>query len=368
MQYLDAVVIGGGQAGLAMGYHLARRGRRFTILDAGPAVGHTWRTRWDSLRLLTPCPYNDLPGLRFPAPAWSFPSKDDVADYLQRYATHFALPVRGDSRVTHVHHEDGRFLVHATTGSFVAPVVVAATGPYQEPWIPALARGLGEPVVQLHSRDYRRPSQLPAGDVLVVGGGNSGAGIAEDLARAGRGHRVHLALGRTASSPRRVLGRDLFWWARRLGVHHIPADSALGRHMQRQPDGLIGTSPAQLAAAHGIVLRPRVVAAEGDHVGFADGGRQRFAAVLWATGFTPRYDWISGLASVLDERGAPRHRRGLAATPGLFFLGLRWQRHIDSSLLGGVGRDAAHLDAAIERHLTAPTSSRAWARFAPRTP
>jgi len=368
MHTLDALVIGGGQAGLAMGYHLARRGRRFLVLDAGPSVGHRWRTRWDSLRLLTPCPYNDLPGMPFPGPAWSFPTKDDVADYLQRYAARFELPVRCDCRVTSMHHADRRYVVHTTTGTFAAPVVVVATGPYQAPHIPAFARQLDPGTLQLHSRDYQRPAQLPAGDVLVVGGGNSGVGIAEDLARAGLGHRVHLALGRTAHSPRRVLGRDLFWWARRLGVHHIPARSALGRRMQRGPDEIIGRSHAELAAAHGLVLRPRVASVHDDRVGFADGQRQRFAAIVWATGYRPRYDWIhpsprpdDPLAGVLDEHGAPRHRGGITAAPGLYVLGLRWQRHIDSSLLGGVGRDAAHLDVAIERHLDGVAPSRGWA-------
>jgi putative flavoprotein involved in K+ transport len=342
---VDVVIVGGGQSGLALGYHLAQKGRSFAILDAADRIGHAWRSRWDSLRLITPCPYNDLPGLRFPAPAWSFPHKDEVVAYLERYAETFGLPVHLGERVRAVLPRGEGYLVEATSGVFEAKALVIATGPFQTPHVPELAARADPTLVKLHSTEYKRPGQLPEGDVLVVGCGNSGAGIAQELAK---GRRVHLALGRTASSPRRILGRDLFWWAHTFGLTRVTIDSRLGANMSRQPDGLLGVTPAELAGL-GISLKPRLASIEERTARFADGTHQRIDAVIWATGFRPRYDFLK--APVFDVRGAPIHRRGVTQAPGLYFLGLKWQYRIDSSLLGGVGRDAAYLAEHITSYL-----------------
>jgi putative flavoprotein involved in K+ transport len=159
---LDAIVIGAGQAGLALGHHLARRDADFLLLDAGPEIGSSWRSRWDSLRLFTPAQYDSLPGLPFPAPADTHPGKDDVADYLAAYAAHFALPVRLDSPVLRLHHDgDGSFAVTTPTGTLRAGQVVVATGPFQTPHVPALAQQLDPLVPQLHSAGYRNPPSCP---------------------------------------------------------------------------------------------------------------------------------------------------------------------------------------------------------------
>lgn len=351
----DVLIIGGGQSGLALGYHLARRGRRFAILDSGPEIGHVWRNRWDSLQLITPCPYNDLPGMRFDGPAWSFPHKDQVADYLVRYARTFSIPVHTNHTVSSLRRVDGGYRAETNQGTFEAPVVVIATGPYQEPRIPEAARGADDRILQLHSKEYRRPEQIATGkEVLVVGCGNSGAGIAQDLARV---HRVHLALGRTASLPRRMLGRDLFWWANTLGLPRVTAASRLGRRMKQQPDEIIGTTPARLASEYNIALHPRVLAVNGDEVHFADGARRHFGAIVWATGYRPSYPWVR--VPVFTDQGAPIHDRGVSPSPGLYFLGLKWQHGFDSSLVGGVGRDADFLDQEITAYLAGRGSNQA---------
>ncbi|WP_437818884.1 flavin-containing monooxygenase [Sorangium sp. So ce1078] len=352
---VEVVVVGGGQSGLALGYHLAGQGRSFVLLDAAERIGHAWRSRWDSLRLITPCPYNDLPGMRFPAPAWSFPHKDEVAAYLARYAETFALPVRLGERVRAVRQDGAGYLVEAATALYEAPVVVVATGAFQHPHVPALPGDVDPSLFQLHSAAYRSPAQIPEGDVLVVGCGNSGAGIALELAAS---RRVCLSLGRTASSPRRILGRDLFFWAHALGLTRVTAESRLGKRLRRGPDGLIGIDPRSIAR-RGVALAPRLVQLDGRTARFADGSRRRVDAVLWATGFRPRFDFLD--VPVLDGRGAPVHRRGVTRAPGLYFLGLPWQHRIDSSLLGGVGRDAQHLAEQIQRHL-AGASAAATAR------
>jgi len=335
---VEVAVVGAGQAGLAIGYFLAREGVRFVILEAGDEVGSAWRERWDSLVLFTPRRYDALPGLEFPGDPDGYPTRDEVVAYLERYAEAFDLPVRTRSRVRRVREGDGRFAVELEDRTLEAAQVVVATGPFQAPRVPALAERLAPEVVQMHSTGYRRPDDLPEGTVLVVGGGNTGFQIAKELAAS---RDVHLAVGsRQMPLPQRVLGRDLFWWLERLGVMQKTVDSRLGRRL-RDRDTLIGSSRRQVARGHGVGVRPRVVAADGRTVGFADGGELEVDAVVWATGFRLDHSWIE--APIVDERGVARHRRGVTDVPGLFFLGLPWQHTRGSALIGWVKDDAEHI-------------------------
>jgi putative flavoprotein involved in K+ transport len=183
IERIETIVVGAGQAGLAVGYHLARRGLPFVILDAHPRIGDAWRTRWDSLRLFTPAGYDGLPGMRFPAPRTHYPTKDEMADYLEAYASRFELPVRTGVRVDALARRDDRFLVAAGDLRFDADNVVVAMSSDLTPWTPPFASQLDARVVQLHSYDYRNPSQLQDGDVLIVGAGNSGADIAIEITK-----------------------------------------------------------------------------------------------------------------------------------------------------------------------------------------
>lgn len=347
---LDVLVVGAGQAGLATAYHLRRRGLRFLLVDAAHELGHSWRTRWDSLRLFTPAQYDGLPGMPFPAPADNHPTKDQVADYLNAYAARFELPVLLDCRVRRLERVEGRYLAHTSRGTLTAHQVVVATGPFQTPAVPRLADRLGPDVVQLHSSAYRSPGLVPAGPVVVVGAGNSGRQIALELATTHSGtHDVTLAVG-TASIelPQRLLGRDLFWWLTTSRVLTRTADSRMARRMRARGDLVIGTSLARLRKA-GVTLRPRLADASTAGVGFGDGSVQRPAAVVWATGFRSDYSWID-VPGVLAD-GQVLHERGRTRAPGLFFVGLPWQHTRGSALLGFVGTDAEWLSA----HLTAPT-------------
>ncbi|MGY1733355.1 flavin-containing monooxygenase [Geodermatophilus sp. SYSU D01045] len=366
---VQVLVIGAGQAGLAMAWHLRRVGIPFLVVDAGSRIGDAWRSRWDSLRLFSPAEYNSLPGSPFPAPAGTYPTKDEVADYLERYARTFGLPVRLQTRVVRLHRSpDGRFIAETTTGTLTASQVVVATGSYVAPHVPALAGGLAPTVVQLHSSAYRRPADLPHGPVLVVGAGNSGVQIAAELAASGR--TVSIALGsRPYMMPQRPLGRDLFWWLTMLGLVARPTDEgpirppsrrgalvdsvwrrirAGGVASQRHPGArqgagveiVIGTSWRRLRAS-GVRIRPRAVSACGDTVGFADGTTVDVAGVVWATGFRPEYPWLDVPGVVLD--GQVRHVAGVSDVPGLVFLGLPWQRSRSSHFLGFVAADAAWL-------------------------
>jgi putative flavoprotein involved in K+ transport len=337
----DVAVIGAGQAGLAMGYFLAKERRRFTILEVSGSIGSAWRTRWDSLVLFTPRRYDSLPGLPFPGDPDGYPRRDEVISYLERYASSFELPVELNSAVQSVTASDGGFTLDLGTRTVKADQVVVATGPFQVPNVPAFAANLASDVAQMHSTGYRRPSDLPEGTVLVVGGGNTGFQIATELSAT---HSVHLAIGsRQTPLPQRLLGRDLFWWLTKTGLIKKTVESRIGRRA-RDRDTLIGSSTRDVKR-HGVEARPRVVGVSGRTVKFDDGSELDVDAVIWATGYRSDYGWID--LPVFDQNGRLLHRRGATDHPGLFFLGLTWQHTRGSALLGWVKDDAEFISERI---------------------
>jgi putative flavoprotein involved in K+ transport len=336
--------VGGGQAGLAMGYFLAQHDRRFTILEAARELAAVWRERWDSLRLFTPVRRDSLPGRAFPGDPDSYPGRDEVVAYLEDYARHFQLPVELDSRVLAVRGAGGGFEVELADRRYAADAVVIATGPFQVPFTPPVASGLAPEVTQLHSTGYRRPEQLPDGPVVVVGGGNTGYQIAEELVRV---REVHLAVGsRQTPLPQRPLGRDVFDYLERLGLMAKTVDSRLAQRLKDR-ETLIGSSPRR-ARKQGIRLRPRVTGAHESTVSFADGTQQPVGAVIWATGFRLDHSFVQ--LPVFDSDGRVEHRRGVTAIPGLYFLGLPWLYTRGSALLGWVKDDAQYIAGRIAEH------------------
>jgi putative flavoprotein involved in K+ transport len=332
----EVVVIGAGQAGLAMGYFLLRQGRHFVILDRADSIGAAWRERWESLALFTSRRYDSLPGLPFPGDADGYPTRDEVTAYLERYAETVGLPIQLNSNVRRLAAADGRFLLEVDGRTLAADQVVVATGPFQAPYVPELAdRLLAPEVFQTHSTGYRKPDEVPGGTVLVVGGGNTGFQLAKELSAT---HKVYLSVSsRQTPLPQRLLGRDLFWWLTKSRFFNMTVESRLGRRLQER-DTLIGSSPRELKRRYGVELKPRVVDASQRTVRFEGGSALEVDAVIWATGYRQDYAWID--LPVFAADGRLRHRRGVTDSPGLLFLGLTWQHTRGSALLGWVKDDA----------------------------
>jgi len=354
-EHREVVVVGGGQAGLAIGHFVAQQGRDFTILEAADEPAAAWRERWDSLKLFTPARYDALPGLAFPGEPDRYPGRDEVVDYLTEYARHFDLPVEFGSRVRSISKGERGYRVELGDRAYEAGQVVVATGPFQTPRVPAIAARLAPEVLQFHSSAYRTPESISEGPVLVVGGGNTGFQIAEELAGS---HEVHLSIGsRQTPLPQRTLGRDLFWYLERTGLIYKTTASRIGRRLAGR-DTLIGSSPRSLRRRHGVRLRGRAVDASVSTVTFGDGTSLDVGTVIWATGFGVDHSWID--VPVFDENRRLVHRRGVTDSPGLYFLGLTWQHTRGSALLGWVRDDAEYITNQISAlGPTAPTEKRA---------
>jgi putative flavoprotein involved in K+ transport len=361
-EHRDVVVVGGGQAGLAIGYFLAKQDRNFTILEAANRPAATWRERWDSLRLFTPVRYDSLPGEPFPGDPDTYPGRDDVVAYLTDYATHFELPLELSSPVRAVTTDDAGYLVELDGRAYEADQVVIATGPFQVPRVPAIAEQLNDTVVHFHSSEYRTSAGIPPGPVLVIGGGNTGFQIAAELAST---HEVHLSIGsRQTPLPQRIFGRDLFTLLDKTGLMAKTLDSRLGQKLKDR-ETLIGSKPRTLHRKHGVTLRPRATATDGNTVSFEDGTDLQVSAVIWATGF--RLDHSIVHAPVFDEHRGVVHTRGVTEAPGLYFLGLPWLHTRGSALLGWVGNDAeylaGHINALHSRTAPSPPPAKTSATY-----
>lgn len=341
MERISTIVIGGGQAGLSVGYFLARAGVPFVILDANARIGDAWRRRWDSLRLFTPAKFDGLAGMPFPADRDTFPTKDAMGDYLEAYARRFSLPVRSGTRVTRLARHGRGFVAEAGRDRYEADNVIVAMSNYQQPVIPDFASTLASDIVQLHSREYRNPAQLAPGATLIVGAGNSGAEIAMELAR--HGDRVILSGRDTGHLPFRIEGRPGRWLLGRLVLrvlfHRVltmntPMGRAARPKLLSQGTPLIRIKPKELLRA-GVERAPRVAGVRDGRPLLADGRVVDVQNVVWCTGFAHGHDWIDLPTD---------HRSGVVPeVPGLYFVGLNFLHAVSSGMIHGVGRDAERI-------------------------
>jgi len=358
-QRVETLVIGGGQAGLAVGYHLARRGLPFLIVDANERIGDAWRKRWDSLRLFTPNRFNGMPGMALPGPRWALPTKDEFADYLESYAERNELPVWTGVEVERLARKGDRFMATARDRSFEADNVVIAMSSWQRARVPDFAGDLDPSINQLHVADYRNPRQLRNGDVLVVGAGNSGAEVSSELSAT---HRVWLSgpdTGHLPFRPESRVARVLMPFIGRVIFHRVLTTSTpIGRkarpRMLAKGEPLIRVKPKDLASA-GVQRVPRTTGVQEGLPQLEDGRRLDVANVVWCSGFHPGFSWID-----LPVFGPiePTHDRGVVASqPGLYFVGLKFLYSKSSEQIHGVGRDAERIAGHIARRSGHPRSS-----------
>ena len=363
MERYGTVVVGGGQAGLSTAHHLRRRGESCVVLEAGERVGDQWRSRWPSLRLFSPAKYDGLDGMPFPAAPWSFPTGGELADYLEAYAAALDAPVLTGVRVDGVAATADGWVVTAGERRFAADNVVLAAGTYQEPHVPAFAEALDPRITQLHSARFRDATQLPPGDVLVVGAGTSGADVA--LQARAAGHRVLLAGRHPGQVPFDVDGLAarlvMVRLVMRFAFHHVltlgtPIGRAVRPKMLGRGGPLVRHRSKDLAAA-GVERAPRVTAIRGGRPVLDDGRVLDVASVVWCTGYRHDYTWVEAPGTTTDEHGVLTHDRGVVAgTDGLYLVGLHFLYAMSSAMLHGVGRDAAHVAAHIAARAARPAA------------
>jgi putative flavoprotein involved in K+ transport len=347
----ETVIVGGGQSGLAVGYHLKRQGRSFVILDGNDRLGDSWRSRWDSLKLYSPARRDALPGMAFPAPRASYPTACEMGDYLEAYADRFELPVHSGITVDELGKEDGRYVVRGDGLSFEAENVVLATGVFRRPHVPDFARELDPGITQLHSNDYRNLSQLQPGPVLVVGASHSGSDIAFEAAGE---HEVVLCGRDTGQLPApvesrrgRLLFRGLFF----VGTHALTVDTPIGRrmrpHIRHGGAPLLRYRRKDLRTAGVERALARAVGVEGGSPVLEDGRVVGARNVIWCTGFRPDYSWIRFPFELGDDGFPVQYRGVVSSSPGLYVAGLPFLHSFASMLIGGAGRDAER----VARHI-----------------
>jgi putative flavoprotein involved in K+ transport len=353
------VIIGAGQAGLAAAYHLTRSGLPFVVIDADERIGDHWRNHWDSLRLFSPAKVDGLPGMAFPASAYHFPTGREMGDFLEAYAGRFGFPVISGTIVERVaRNDDGSFEVVAGDRRFTADQVIVASGAFRHPRVPAVAYSLDPAIRQLHSSEYRNPSQLRDGPVLVVGVSHSGADIAVELAKTRPTYMSGTSAGefpiRATDTKRSLLGWFVVrFLATRVFTLGTPIGRRMAPHIRNGGAPLLRVRSADLRDAGVIRYDAKTTGASHGKPMLADGQVVDVANVIWATGFRPDYGWVD-VPGFTDADGWPVGARGISpAAPGLYFLGVPFQWAFASMNVFGVGRDAAYVVDRIAERATA---------------
>lgn len=338
---LDFVIIGGAQAGLSMAYHLKLMGKRFIVVDGEKEIGASWLNRWDSLKLFTPTEYNHLPGLQFKAPKGHFPNKYEVADYFKSYVAEFEIPVQLNTLITSVRKTENGFHIEHEAGEIEAKNVIVATGPFHTPYTPPCHTKLSDSILQMHSNYYKGTHQLQDGDTLVVGGGDSGYQILDEIS-ADKSRQVYFSGDTNVKSiPQQFLGKTLWWWFTLIGFLSFNKYSWIGKKISSITQPVIGTDVKEILSRENVIPVGRTNDALNESVMFESKKVSSINNIIWSTGYRPNFKWIEGLE--LDADSYPKNYRGVSNIEGLYFIGLPWMYTRGSATLGGVSKDAAYL-------------------------
>ena len=341
----DFIIIGAAQAGLAMGYYLKKAGYNFLILDKEEEIGSSWLNRWDSLKLFTPTEFNHLPGMDFPAKKGHYPSKTEVANYFKIYAEKFEFPLRLNTLVTSVKKDKSIFFIETEQQQIQAKNVIIATGPFHIPYTPPFYKKLSPTIVQIHSNYYKNPEQLQKGNTLVVGAGDSGFQILDEISALG--HQTYFSGATNVKVlPQEFLGKTLWWWFSKTGFLNFSKDSWIGKKINKSRQPIIGTDVKEILSRRNVEAVGKTIDAEEQIIYTEKKELTDISNIIWATGYRPNFSWIEGLE--LTKEGYPKHKRGISNTKGLYFIGLPWLHTRGSATLGGIKNDAKYLIDFIE--------------------
>ncbi len=340
-EFFDYIVVGAGQAGLAIAHYLSQQDCNYLVLDANDKIGRSWINRWDSLKLFTPSEYNHLPGLPFSFPNGYYPNKHQVAKYLEDYAEYHQIPVEHNQQVTHVEKQDNLFVIDTKDKQFKAAKVIVATGPFHTPFIPPCNKNIAAEVVQLHSENYKNTEQLTEGDTLVVGAGDSGVQILDEISQTDR--TVYFSgTDSLKSIPQEFLGKTLWWWFTKIGLLSANKYSWLGNKLKRGMQPIIGTDVKSVLARNNVHCVGRTISAKDQEINFERAQVDSIKNIIWATGYKPNFSWLKGIS--FEESNYPSNYRGISKDlDGLAFIGLPWMHTRGSATLGGVDKDAKYL-------------------------
>ena len=336
----DFIIIGAAQAGLSMAYELNQLDKNYLVLDKEDEIGASWLKRWDSLRLFTPSEFNNLKGMDFPKPKGHYPNKYEVADYFKSYVEQFEIPVRLNTLVTEIQDKGDYFVVGHEDGFLETKQVIIATGPFHIPYIPPFYKKIKTSIFQIHSDYYKNPDQLQAGKAMVVGAGDSGYQILDEISDTNR--EVYFSGDTDVSTlPQEFLGKTLWWWFTKTGYLSFSKNSWLGKKISQSKQPVIGVDVKGILNKDNVIPVGKTIDAKQHHIIVEQGKLHDIKNIIWATGYRPKFDWIEGLE--LDKNGYPVHHRGVSNIDGLYFIGLPWLHTRASATLGGIQKDAGYL-------------------------
>lgn len=336
----DYIIIGAGQAGLAIAYYLNKQNLNYIIVDANSETGAPWLKRWDSLKLFTPSEFNNLPGMKFPHKKGHYANKYEVADYLKSYVVKFNIPIEFNHKITSLKKENGVFKLKSDTKEFLTKNVIVATGPFHKPFTPACHTKISDSIFQIHSEHYKSPNQLQNGSTLVVGAGDSGVQILNEISKTNR--TVYFSGNTNINSiPQEILGKTLWWWFKKIGFLSAHKYSWIGKKLSKGGQPVIGTDVKTLFKKENVICVGRTLDANNQTIHFEKQKVSDIKNIIWATGFKPNFQWIDDID--LDDSHYPKNYRGVSELEGLYFLGLPWLYTRGSATLGGIKKDAEYL-------------------------